>query len=71
MEYCSPVYSGGLTKQQERDLARVHLRSVAAICGRHCRGEDFVTTCRRLGLEDDLSQRRLRLARDWHQDLFP
>ena len=41
--------------------------------------EEFVTACRRLGLEDDLSQRRLRLARDIakrtaeksrHQDLF-
>ena len=79
LEYCSPVYSGALTKQQERDLARVHRRAVAAITGRHCRGEEFVTACRRLGLEDDLSQRRLRLARDFakrtaeksrHQDLF-
>ena len=79
LEYCSPVWSGGLTKQQERDLARVHQRAVAAICGRHYRGEEFVTVCSRLGLEHDLSQRRLRLARDFakrtgeesrHQDLF-
>ena len=79
LEYCSPVYSGALTVQQERDLARVHRRAVAAITGRHCRGEEFVTACSSLGLEDDLSQRRLRLARDFakrtveksrHQDLF-
>ena len=79
LEYCSPVYSGALTVQQERDLARVHRRAVAAITGRHCRGEEFVAACSSLGLEDDLSQRRLRLARDFakrtveksrHQDLF-
>ena len=34
----------------------------ADITGRHCLGEDFVTTCRRLGLEDDLSKRRIWLA---------
>ena len=79
LEYCSPVYSGGLTKQQERDLARVHRRAVAAITGQNTRGEDFTVTCRRLGLEDDLGQRRLRLAqvfakrtaeRSRHRDLF-
>ena len=79
LEYCSPVYSGGLTKQHERDLARVHRRAVAAITGQNTRGEDFTVTCRRLGLEDDLGQRRLRLAqvfakrtaeRSRHRDLF-
>ena len=61
LEYCSPVYNGALTKQQERDLARVHRRAVTAITGVHTRGEEFKETCQRLGLEDDLSQRRLRL----------
>ena len=79
LEYCSPVYSGGLTKQQERDLARVHRRAVAAITGQHTRGEEFTVTCRRLGLEDNLGQRRLGLAQVFakrtaensrHRDLF-
>ena len=79
LEYCSPVYSGALTKKQEQDLARVHRRAVAAITGAHTRGEEFSAACDRLGLESDLSQRRLRLARRFakrtadssrHQDLF-
>ena len=79
LEYCSPVYSGALTKQQQRDLARVHRRAVAAITGFHTRGEEFVESCRRLGLEEDLGQRRLRLAQKFaertannsrHQDMF-
>jgi hypothetical protein len=79
LEYCSPVYSGALTKQHQRDLARVHKRAVAAITGVHTRGEEFGETCRGLGLEEDLSQRRLHLAQkfaSWtveqsrHQDIF-
>ena len=79
LEYCSPVYSGALTKQHQRDLARVHKRAVAAITGVHTRGEEFGETCRRLGLEEDLSQRRLRLAQKFarrtadksrHRDIF-
>ena len=79
LEYCSPVYSGALTKQQERDLARVHRRAVAAITGYNSRGDEFVADCRRLGLEDDLSARRLQLAQKFakrtaensrHMDLF-
>ena len=79
LKYCSLVYSGGLTKQQERDLSRVHRQAVTAITSVHTRGEEFVETCQRLGLEDDLSQRRLRLAgvfarrtaeKSRHQDLF-
>ena len=75
----SPVYTGALTQLQQRDLARVHRRAVAAITGRHTRGEEFVENCQRLGLEDDLSQRRLRLAEKFakrtaeksrHQDMF-
>ena len=62
LEYCSPVYSGALTKQQQRDLARVQRRAVAAITGFHTRGEDLSETCKRLGLEDDLGRRRYRLA---------
>ena len=79
LEYCNPVYTGALTQLQQRDLARVHRRAVAAITGRHTRGEEFVENCQRLGLEDDLSQRRLRLAEKFakrtaeksrHQDIF-
>ena len=79
LEYCSPVYSGALTKQQQRDLARVQRRAVAAITGFHTRGEDLSVTCKRLGLEDDLGQRRYRLAlkfaertaeKSRHKDLF-
>jgi hypothetical protein len=79
LEYCSPVYTGALTQLQQRDLARVHKRAVAAITGRHTRGEEFVENCQRLGLEDDLSHRRLRLAEKFakrtaeksrHQDIF-
>ena len=79
LEYCSPVWSGALTKQQERDLARVHRRAVAAITGSNTRGEEFVVNCQRLGLEHDLAARRLRLAQKFakrtaensrHMDLF-
>ena len=79
LEYCSPVWSGALTKQQERDLARVHRRAVAAITGSNTRGEEFVVNCRRLGLDHDLAARRLRLALKFakrtaensrHMDLF-
>ena len=79
LEYCSPVYSRALTKKQEEDLGRVHRRAVAAITGIYTRGEEFMEICYRLGLEADLSQRRLRLAQRFakrtalnsrHQDLF-
>ena len=79
IEYCSPVWSGALTKQQQQDLARVNRRAVAAITGYNTTGEEFVANCRRLGLEDDLATRRLRLAQKFakrtaensrHQDLF-
>ena len=79
LEYCSPVWSGALTKQQGRDLARVHRRAVAAITGFSTRGEEFVANCKRLRLEDDLAARRLSLAqkfakrtaqKSWHMDLF-
>ena len=79
LEYCSPVYTGALTKLQQKDLARVHRRAVAATTGRHTRGEEFAEICKRLGLVDDLSKRRLRLAEKFakrtaeisrHQDIF-
>ena len=79
LEYCSPVWSGALTKRQQRDLARVNRRAVAAITGSNTKGDEFVANCQRLGLEDDLSARRLRLAQKFakrtaensrHQDLF-
>ena len=79
LEYCSPVYSGALNKQQQRDLARVHRWAVAAITSFHARGEEFGENCQRLGLQEDLGQRRIRLAQKFanrtadnsrHQDLF-
>ena len=44
LEYCSPVYTGALTKLHQRDLARVHRRAVAAITGRHTRGRSLWRT---------------------------
>ena len=79
LEYCSPVWSSALTKQQQQDLARVHRRAVAAISGTYARGEEFEEICSRLGLEADLGRRRLRLAQRFaertaensrHQDMF-
>ena len=79
LEYCNPVWSGALTKQQKQDLARVHRRAVAAITGFSTKGDEFVANCQRLGLKDDLSARRLRLAKKFakrtaensrHMDLF-
>ena len=62
LEYCSPVWSSALTKQQQQQLARVHRRAVAAISGIYAVGEEFEEICSRLGLEADLGRRRLRLA---------
>ena len=62
LEYCSPVWSGALTKRQQRDLARVNRRAVAAFTGYNTTGKEFVANCWRLGLEDDIAARRLRLA---------
>ena len=66
-------------KATQEGPGRVHKRAVAAITGFHTRGEEFGETCRRLGLEEDLSLRRLRLAQKFasrtveksrHQDIF-
>ena len=79
LEYCSPVWSSALTKQQQQQLARVHRRAVAAISGIYAVGEEFEEICSRLGLEADLGRRRLRLAQRFaertaensrHQDMF-
>ena len=73
-----PVWAGALTSSQARDLTRVQRRAVAAITGRATRGEEYLATCARLGLED-LATRRTRLARTFarrtatksrHTDLF-
>ena len=77
LEFCAPVWSGGISIQQARALSRVHRRAVAAICGGG--REEYEASCRRLGLEADLHKRRLRLCRTFarrtaensrHQDLF-
>ena len=81
LETASPVWSGSLSKAQEADLSRVQRRAVAAITGRHTRGEEYAATCARLGLEPDLAARRRRLATTFarrtatgiksrHKDLF-
>ena len=73
-----PVWAGALTSSQARDLTRVQRRAVAATTGRSTRGEEYLATCTRLGLED-LSTRRTRLAltfarrtatKSRHTDLF-
>ena len=38
---------------------------MAAITGYNSRGEEFVADCQRLGLEDNLSARRLQLAQNF------
>lgn len=77
LEFCAPLWSDGITGQQARALSRVQRRAVAAITGGG--REEYVASCRRLGLEADLHQRRLRLCRTFarrtaensrHQDLF-
>ena len=61
LEYGVPVWTGALTSSQARDLTRVQRRAVAAITGRATRGEEYLVTCARLGLED-LASRRTKLA---------
>ena len=77
LEYNAPVWSGGLTLGQERQLQTVARRVVAAITGPT--REEYITSCQRLGLEPDLATRRLQLCRRFanrtatnsrHQDLF-
>ena len=81
LEFASAVWSGGISKSQERDLSRVQRRAVAALTGRSTRGEEYAATCVRLGLEPDLAARRRRLATTFarrtatgsksrHKDLF-
>ena len=77
LEYSAPLWSGGLTLGQERQLQTVARRAVAAITGPT--REEYTTSCQRLGLEPDLAARRLQLCRRFahrtatnsrHQDLF-
>ena len=77
LEFCAPVWSGGITVAQARDLARVQRRAVAAITGSW--REDYAAACSRLGIEEDLGSRRLQMCRTFahktatnsrHQDLF-
>jgi hypothetical protein len=77
LEFGAPVWNGAITKSQQRDLQRVQRRAVAAITGSG--REDYTAASRRLGLEPDLGQRRIRLCRTFarrtakssrHQDLF-
>ena len=77
LEFCAPVWAGGITQAQARDLTRVQRRAVAAITGSW--REDYTTACLRLGIEADLHLRRLQLCKTFayktatksrHQDLF-
>ena len=77
LEFCAPVWAGGITQAQARDLTRVQRRAVAAITGSW--QEDYKTACLRLGIEADLNARRLTLCKTFalktatksrHQDLF-
>ena len=77
LEFCAPVWSGGLTVAQARDLTRVQRRAVAAITGDW--REDYSAACLRLGIEADLSVRRLKLCQAFahstatksrHKDIF-
>ena len=77
LEFCAPVWAGGITQAQARDLTRVQRRAVAAITGSW--REDYTAACLRLGIEADLHLRRLQLCKTFayktatksrHQDLF-
>ena len=77
LEFCAPVWSGGLTVAQARDLTRVQCRAVAAITGDW--REDYSAACLRLGIEADLSVRRINLCQAFahstatksrHTDIF-
>ena len=81
LEAASAVWTGGITRAQQGDLSRVQRRAVAALTGRHTRGEEYAGICARLGLESDLVARRRRLATTFarrtamgtksrHKDLF-
>ena len=71
------MWSGAITVAQARDLARVQKRAVAAITGSW--REEYGAACSRIGLEEDLGARRLRLCKSFahktatnsrHKDLF-
>jgi len=77
LEASAPLWAGGITVSQARLIQRVQRRAVAAITGGS--REEYAASCLRLGLEPDLSVRRLRLCRKFatrtatksrHQDLF-
>ena len=81
LEMNAPLWAGGLTVGQARDIQRVERRAVAAITGGRGLGtrEQYTASCLRLGLEPDLGARRLRLCKKFalktaiksrHQDLF-
>ena len=77
LEASAALWAGGITVGQARQIQRVQRRAVAAITGGS--REEYAASCLRLGLEPDLSVRRLRLCRNFatrtatksrHQDLF-
>ena len=71
------MLAGGITQAQARDLTRVQRRAVAAITGSW--REDYTLACPRLGIEEDLNSRHLKLCKTFlykkatksrYQDLF-
>ena len=76
LEYCVPLWAGGINIGQAIDLQRTQMRAVAAITGGR---EDYTMACQLLGLEPNLAVRRTQLCRKFahrtatasrHQDLF-
>ena len=77
LEFCVPLWAGGITGGQAQQLSRVQRRAVAAITGYS--GEDYTAACLRLGIEHDLEKRRTKLCKTFaqrtatksrHQDIF-
>ena len=72
-----PVWSGGITVAQARDVSRVQKRSVTAITGSW--REDYTAACTRLEIEADHNSRHRKLCKtfaqktatnSFHQDIF-
>ena len=63
LETCAPVWTGGLTVGQARQIQRVLRRAVAAIMGGSREG--YTASCSRLGLEPGGSASAVSLPNRW------